>query len=79
MKQTSYTTKILTASEGCYLTENSTDIADVNRTLTRRVYLSEYDSPRNWKEITEEEAKPIKEAIKAAENAEFKIKLANRT
>lgn len=66
MKQTNYTTRVLTAEPGHKLTEADEAVAMEARTVTDRVYLAATDSPERWREITNEEA----DAILAAEAAE---------
>ena len=59
MVTSSYTTIVLTAAEGCYLTQASCD--DIRAAvITDRVYLANTDSPDNWREITVAEADDIK-------------------
>lgn len=59
MVTSSYTTIVLTAAEGCYLTQaNCEDIRAA--VITERVYLAKSDSPDNWREITAAEADDIK-------------------
>ena len=59
MVTSSYTTIVLTAAEGCYLTQANCD--DIRAAIiTERVYLANTDSPDNWREITAEEADAIK-------------------
>ena len=59
MVTSSYTTIVLTAAEGCYLTQaNCEDIRAA--VITERVYLANTDSPGNWREITAEQADNIK-------------------
>ena len=59
MVTSSYTTIVLTAAEGCYLTQANCD--DIRGTIiTERVYLANTDSPDNWREITAAEADDIK-------------------
>lgn len=71
MKQSQFTTTILEAEEGKYITQ----VADVDvsqRVLVTKIALSYYDSPDNWKEITEEEAEELKEHSETSiEEAEF--------
>ena len=51
MVTSSYTTIVLTAAEGCYLTQANCD--DIRTAIiTDRVYLAKSDSPDNWREIT---------------------------
>ena len=59
MVTSSYTTIVLTAAEGCYLTQANCD--DIRTAIiTDRVYLANTDSPDNWREITAAEADSIK-------------------
>ena len=59
MVTSSYTTIVLTAAEGCYLTQANCD--DIRAAIiTERVYLANTDSPDNWREITAAEADNIK-------------------
>lgn len=59
METSSYTTIVLTAAQGCYLTQ--ANCADIRTAIiTDRVYLAKSDSPDNWREITAEEADAIK-------------------
>lgn len=59
MVTSSYTTIVLTAAEGCYLTQANCD--DIRAAIiTERVYLANTDSPDNWREITAEQADSIK-------------------
>ena len=59
MVTSSYTTIVLTAAEGCYLTQaNCEDIRAA--VIAERVYLANTDSPDNWREITAEQADDIK-------------------
>lgn len=51
MKQTNYTTRVLTAEPGHKLTEADEAVAMEARTVTDRVYLAATDSPeprRRW-------------------------------
>ena len=59
METSSYTTIVLTAAQGCYLTQANCD--DIRAAIiTDRVYLAKSDSPDNWREISAEEADAIK-------------------
>lgn len=59
METSSYTTIVLTAAQGCYLTQTNYD--DIRAAvITERVYLANTDSPDNWREITAAEADDIK-------------------
>lgn len=66
MVESTYTTRVLTASEGCFLTQANLESAE-NAILSTEVYLAVNDSPENWKEITEEEAQIIIEKQKEEE------------
>lgn len=59
MIQTSYTTRVLEASEGFTLTQ-SADVPLLERILVKKVYLAVNDSPERWTEITDAEAEEIK-------------------
>ena len=59
MIETSYTTRVLEASEGFTLTQ-SAEVALLDRILVKKVYLAVNDSPANWKEITDAEADEIR-------------------
>ena len=56
MKQTEFTTIILKADEGNYLTQAAQDIDIKDRVIGEEVALGANDSPDNWKEITTTEA-----------------------
>ena len=59
MVTSSYTTIVLTAAEGCYLTQADCD--DIRAAIiTERIYLANTDSPDNWREISAAEADSIK-------------------
>ena len=59
MVTSSYTTIVLTAAEGCYLTQANCD--DIRAAIiTERIYLANTDSPDNWREISAAEADDIK-------------------
>lgn len=59
MVTSSYTTIVLTAAQGCYLTQ--ANCADIRTAIiAERVYLANTDSPDNWREISAEEADAIK-------------------
>lgn len=59
MIETSYTTRVLEASEGFTLTQ-SADVPLLERILVKKVYLAVNDSPENWTEITDAEADEIR-------------------
>lgn len=61
MKQTHYTTRVLTPDEGCFLTQ-AADVPAAERIVSDCIYLAANDSPDNWKEITADEAQAITEA-----------------
>ncbi len=58
MKQTQYTVRCLEASEGYFITQ-ATDVPDSQRMVGRHVILAINDSPDNYKEIPEIEARRI--------------------
>lgn len=60
MIQSTYTTRVLTASEGCFLTQVNCENIE-NAVLSEKVYLAVNDAPENWKEVTAEEANAIRE------------------
>lgn len=64
MKQSEYTTRVLTAEPGHYLTQ-SADVSDNERVVAENVYLGVNDSADNWREITAEEAETIRAAQRA--------------
>lgn len=55
MKKTSFTTIILTAARGKYLTQASQDIDIKERVIATKVALGSNDSSDNWCEITAED------------------------
>lgn len=56
MKQQTFTTTILEAEEGMYLTQASEDIDIKERIVGTTVAVGRNDSPDNWKEISAEQA-----------------------
>ena len=56
MKKTSFTTIILTASKGKYLTQATSDIDIQDRVICNQVALGKNDSPDNWCEISKADA-----------------------
>lgn len=65
MTQTDYTTRVLHADEGHFLTQ-ATEVTTSERIVTDTVYLAANDSPANWMEITADAAAAIR-AEQAAE------------
>ena len=59
MEQTTYTTRVLTPSNGYKLTQ-ANDVEITNRIISDKVFLAATDAPENWKEITDAEAEEIK-------------------
>ena len=55
MTQTDYTTRVLHADQGHFLTQRA-EVAIADRAVTDTVYLAATDSPGNWREITAGEA-----------------------
>lgn len=68
MKQTTFTTIILEAAEGMYLTQ-AAEVAAGERVVGRTVALGANDAPGNWREITAEEAAEIERQREAARAA----------
>lgn len=58
MNQTQYTVRCLEASEGYFITQ-AADVPDSQRMVGRHVILGINDSPDNYKEIPEIEARRI--------------------
>lgn len=71
MKSTEYTTTILTAENGMYLTQ-SADVDILSREIAATVALGRNDSADNWKEITKAEADAYIEARQKAEAEKMK-------
>ena len=59
MTSENYTSTILIAELGKYLTQVSEDINITDRIVATQIALSKYSVPEEWKEITEEEARII--------------------
>lgn len=59
MKQESFTTIMLEAEEGKFLTQAANKITIPDRIIATKIALDVNDSPENWKEITAEEAEEI--------------------
>lgn len=72
MRQTSYTTRVLRADEGRYLTQADPTLPDSARVVTDTVYLAANDDPAAWKEITADEAGRINAARQSGETANDK-------
>ena len=60
MKTESYTTIIIEAEPGFVLTQASSEVELRDRIVATRIALGKYDSPENYKEITQAEADEIK-------------------
>lgn len=56
MKQTEFTTIILTAGRGKYITQASQDIDIKDRVIGTKIALGSNDSPDNWCEISKADA-----------------------
>jgi hypothetical protein len=67
MTQSDYTVRVLTASDGCFLTEADSSLDVTARTITNRVYLAATDSPDRWREISASEADAYNTARQEAE------------
>ena len=65
MKQTTYTTRVLTPEQGNYITQ-AEEVDIIHRVFSEKVFLAVNDSPSNWKEITADEAEILMAAQKAA-------------
>lgn len=73
MKQTSFTTIILTAARGKYLTQATQDINIQERVIGTQIALGSNDSPDNWCEISKadkEEFERLKDEATRNEVAE---------
>ena len=51
--------RVLTPNKGNYFTQAG-EVEILERIISEKVYLGKFDSPENWKEITEQEAEDIK-------------------
>lgn len=60
MELTEFTTTVLTAKEGTYLTQTE-DVDIRRRIVATKVALGKNSSPEEWKEISEEEGNAIRE------------------
>ena len=73
MVESTYTTRVLTAAEGHFLTQANLENVE-GAVISTKVYLAVNDAPENWKEITAEEAEAIKaeqERIREEKDKEF--------
>ncbi len=69
MKQTSFTTTILKADNGKYLTQTaSVDIRE--RIIAKEVALGKNDVPANWREISDAEKDMYERQLKAANESD---------
>lgn len=68
MTQTDYTTRVISADPGSFLTQAG-DAPIPDRAVTETVYLAATDSPENWREITAKEAEEILTAQREAAEA----------
>lgn len=69
MQQENFTTRVLRADTGFYLTQKA-EVDIMDRTLADVVALGKNDSPENWREISGEEA----EAYRAARNEAHRLR-----
>lgn len=70
MKQSEFTTRVLTPEEGHILTQ-ADDATELSRRIfSDKVYLAPGDSPEAWREITEAEAEALQAEQAAAMEAE---------
>jgi hypothetical protein len=67
MTQSDYTVRVLTASDGCFLTEADSSLDVTARTITNRVYLAATDFPDRWREISASDADAYNKARQEAE------------
>ncbi len=58
MKSNSFTTILIEAEEGFYLTQTP-DVALKDRMVDSKIALGKFDSPENYKEITKKECDAI--------------------
>lgn len=68
MKTEKFTTTILVAAEGMFLTQAG-ETAPADRAVAGRVYLGKGDSPENWTEIDAETAERYKKEKEEAAEA----------
>lgn len=61
MEKLQYTTVIIKAAEGHYITNVSDDIDIKDRIIATSIALGKFDSADNYKEITSEEAEALKQ------------------
>ena len=71
MKTESFTTVILEAEDGNYLTQSSDSINLIDRIVASRIALGRNDSPENWKEIPQAEGEEIKRNQEAEAQAYY--------
>lgn len=69
MIQTEFTTIILKAEEGKYLTQVE-DVDVTRRLIASEIALGKHDSAENYREITAAEAEVIRRQMRAAREAE---------
>lgn len=77
MQQTEFTTTILTASQGCKLTQSG-DIDIMERIVTDTVALGTHDSVDNWKEISEVEGTALENQKRQAIDEAMEQKLSRK-
>lgn len=66
MTHSDYTTRVITADQGHWLTQNPQPDDPKGITLSTRVFLAANDTPDNWREITEEQAQALRDLIQQA-------------
>ena len=70
MKSEQFTTTILEAEEGHFLTQ-AKDVDIKDRIIASKIALGKYDSAENWKEISSEEAETYRGLIEAAQEKDI--------
>lgn len=70
MKQTNYTMRVLTPSEGHLITQADDNTPLQDRIYSDKLYLAINDSPDNYKEITIAAAEELRRQQAEAEEAE---------
>lgn len=70
MKQRQYTTTILTAEDGMYITQ-ATDVDIASRIVAKEIAVGDGVTPQDYKEISTEEAKSIRK-LQEIDNAPTK-------
>lgn len=69
MEVKEFTTTILTATDGNFLTQSDNDIELINRIVCTQIALGKNDKASNYKEISAAEAEELKEQIQKQKQA----------